>query len=96
MYTHTPTCTTVGADFIVCDEGHVLRHEDSHLSKVINQVRTKRRIVLSGTPLQNSLKECECIESARSVQFYLFIIFFYQELSYQDGVFLSTVIGHTL
>ena len=47
-----------GPDIIVCDEGHVLRREKSNLSVVVSEVATRRRIVLTGTPLQNNLKEC--------------------------------------
>lgn len=48
-----------GADFVVCDEGHVLRQEKSNLSIAVCKIRTLRRIVLTGTPLQNNLLECE-------------------------------------
>lgn len=48
-----------GADVVVCDEGHVMRNSKSSLSMVVNQVKTKLRVVLTGTPLQNNLHECE-------------------------------------
>ena len=48
-----------GADVVICDEGHLLKNEDTAISKAMNRVRTKRRIVLTGTPLQNNLKECK-------------------------------------
>jgi transcriptional regulator ATRX len=48
-----------GADMVVCDEGHVLRNSKSSLSEEVNKVRTRLRVVLTGTPLQNNLLECK-------------------------------------
>lgn len=46
-----------GADVLVCDEGHLLKNEKTKLKQFIASVTTKRRIILTGTPVQNNLLE---------------------------------------
>ena len=52
-----------GADIIVCDEGHILKNSKTIYSKQVNRINTKRRIILSGSPLQNNLEEYYCMVS---------------------------------
>ncbi|XP_033331426.2 DNA repair and recombination protein RAD54B [Megalopta genalis] len=44
-------------DLIVCDEGHRLKNNDIKAAKILNNMGCKKRILLSGTPIQNDLKE---------------------------------------
>ena len=44
-------------DYIILDEGHKIKNEQSEMSKCSQSLRVHHRIVLSGTPLQNNLVE---------------------------------------
>ncbi|KAH9516920.1 hypothetical protein DERF_007633 [Dermatophagoides farinae] len=44
-------------DFPVMDEGHLLKNEKTIFNCTISQIRTLRRVILTGTPLQNNLSE---------------------------------------
>ncbi|XP_022911917.2 transcriptional regulator ATRX homolog isoform X1 [Onthophagus taurus] len=46
-----------GPDLIICDEGHSIRNKTNNRSLCLHQVKTKRRIILTGTPFQNNLEE---------------------------------------
>lgn len=46
-----------GPDTAIFDEGHRLKSPKSHIYRIANKIETKYRIILSGTPLQNSLTE---------------------------------------
>jgi transcriptional regulator ATRX len=52
-----------GADLVICDEGHMLKNEKTALNISVSQVKTQRRVILTGTPLQNNLIEYHCMVS---------------------------------
>ena len=51
--THRLNCLTS----LVADEGHILKNAQTALAKCLSQIKTSRRVVLTGTPLQNNLIE---------------------------------------
>ncbi|KAI4315185.1 hypothetical protein L6164_028023 [Bauhinia variegata] len=42
---------------LVLDEGHTPRNDRSHIWKAVSEIRTRKRIILSGTPFQNTFDE---------------------------------------
>ncbi|KAJ3375651.1 hypothetical protein GGF31_002854 [Allomyces arbusculus] len=49
--------TPVNWSYMVLDEGHKIRNPDAEVTLACKQMRTPHRIILSGTPIQNSLAE---------------------------------------
>ncbi|KAJ3016829.1 UNVERIFIED_CONTAM: helicase, partial [Siphonaria sp. JEL0065] len=46
-----------GFDIVVADEGHRLKNKQIQASQIISTLKTTKRVILSGTPIQNDLGE---------------------------------------
>jgi DNA repair and recombination RAD54-like protein len=51
-FTSNGTC-----DLLICDEAHRLKNDQTLTNKALGAMACRRRILLSGTPLQNQLQE---------------------------------------
>ena len=50
-------------DLIICDEAHRLKNSEIKTSTSLARVNCDRRVLLSGTPVQNDLQEYYCLVS---------------------------------
>lgn len=44
-------------EILICDEGHRLKNSQIKLTTLLSQINCKRRLLLTGTPVQNNLQE---------------------------------------
>ena len=42
---------------VILDEGHKIKNPDAHVTLAVKQFATAHRLILSGSPIQNNLKE---------------------------------------
>ena len=53
--------TSIDWHYVILDEGHKIRNPDAKVTILCKQFRTSHRIVVSGSPIQNNLKELWCL-----------------------------------
>ncbi|KAJ6798390.1 protein CHROMATIN REMODELING 24 [Iris pallida] len=44
-------------DYVVLDEGHIIKNPSTQRAKSLSEIPSAHRIIISGTPIQNNLKE---------------------------------------
>ncbi|KAF4321715.1 hypothetical protein BBO99_00001673 [Phytophthora kernoviae] len=52
-FADTPCC----CDLLVCDEAHRLKNASSQINRALSSLACRKRVLLSGTPMQNDLEE---------------------------------------
>ncbi|KAG2218092.1 hypothetical protein INT45_000015, partial [Circinella minor] len=50
-----------GPSLLIADEAHRIKNSQSQLTLAIQQIRTRARICLTGSPIQNNLSEFYCV-----------------------------------
>lgn len=49
----------LGTDIVICDEGHKLKNATNEIYHAVSNLTTSKRVILTGTPIQNNVKECK-------------------------------------
>ena len=57
IVTHIELLSSLSWEYIILDEGHKIRNPDAKVTLAVKQIATAHRLILSGSPLQNNLKE---------------------------------------
>ncbi|RLN60208.1 hypothetical protein BBJ28_00003717 [Nothophytophthora sp. Chile5] len=52
-FTATPSC----CELLICDEAHRLKNANSQINRALSSLPCRKRVLLSGTPMQNDLEE---------------------------------------
>jgi DNA repair and recombination RAD54-like protein len=50
-------CLHLQVGLVLCDEGHRLKNSENQTYQALMGLKAKRRVLLSGTPIQNDLLE---------------------------------------
>ncbi|XVF30991.1 hypothetical protein REPUB_Repub16aG0106800 [Reevesia pubescens] len=74
-----------GPDILVCDEAHTIKNTRADTTQALKQVKSQRRIALTGSPLQNNLMEYYC------VSYYFYHILYEQLKGFVQRMDMSVV-----
>eukprot|EP00750_Incisomonas_marina_P007768 INCI15044.1.p1 GENE.INCI15044.1~~INCI15044.1.p1 ORF type:complete len:1003 (-),score=122.57 INCI15044.1:2142-5150(-) len=44
-------------NYVILDEGHLIRNPDAQITQIAKRLRSRHRLILTGAPVQNNLKE---------------------------------------
>ena len=47
----------INFQLLICDEGHRLKNNQSRISMLLSQLEIDKKVLLTGTPVQNNLQE---------------------------------------
>lgn len=48
-----------GPLLLFCDEAHKLKNKNTQIYQAVKSIQTKKKILLTGTPMQNHMEECK-------------------------------------
>eukprot|EP00775_Hariotina_reticulata_P005925 gene5925-6165_t len=54
---HKAEVYKLGIDVVMCDEAHFLKNSDAQITQAVAGLPSRRRLLMSGTPIQNDLSE---------------------------------------
>jgi len=60
---HAELITSQKLGMVICDEGHRLKNTEAGITKCVNQLKCDKRLLLTGTPIQNNLDEFYAVVS---------------------------------
>lgn len=83
-------------NFLAVDEAHRLKNADSALHEVLNDFTTSSRLLITGTPLQNSLKELWALLNFLEPRLFPSLDLFEREYSKLEGEGQLAALHHRL
>ncbi|XP_067645895.1 DNA repair and recombination protein RAD54B-like [Eurosta solidaginis] len=57
LLAHTADFQRLKFDMLICDEGHRLKNQTTKIVNALRELNIRRRIIITGTPVQNDLRE---------------------------------------